>query len=102
MNVAAAITHGPLSATGAAFAWKGGKYIFTMQAQGFGQGATLQMLAADGQNWLAVPSLTGDAVGDATLTNNGTCLVECAPGQHRFYLLGNFTNAYLSVLGVPE
>ena len=50
MNVAEAIKQGPLSATGAAFALKGGKYIFTMQAQGFGQGATLQMLAADGQN----------------------------------------------------
>lgn len=81
-----------ISATTAAFALIGGKYMLTCSATFGGGSVTLQTLPADGSTWLTAAT---------AITAAGTAVVDLPPGQFRF-AVATATAVYVSVVGIKE
>ncbi len=68
-----------VAATGAGFAWKGGKGVFTAEATWGGGTVKLEMQTVNG-TWVTVFNPNGNAV---SMTANGMISFEAPPGQIR-------------------
>jgi hypothetical protein len=86
-----------ISATTAAFALMGGRYVMAAIATWGGGNVALQMLAADGSTWVAPMNIAGSA---NSLTANGSATLDLSPGQYRIAVT-TATGVYATVARVP-
>lgn len=94
---------GSITATTAAFTLKGGRYLFSAVATSWGTSAALATLSGDGTKYVTVPAIALGTSGAASLTADGTCLVDLPPGQYKFVVVagGGFTALFCTVGSIP-